>query len=77
LDVRISKRLHELLLLENTGTREQLSGILNISERSVCNYISDMKTEIKAAIEYDKCKLSYYYYYYYYQGICGLCFESN
>jgi transcriptional antiterminator len=54
-----------------TGTPKELASKLGISERSVYNYISYMKTDLQAPIGYDNQKGSYSY-----KRVCELCFKG-
>lgn len=71
MDIRIIKRLHTLLLSERTGTPKELASKLGLSERSVYNYISFMKSEMNAPIIYDNQKGNYFYV-----RACELNFEG-
>ncbi len=61
MDIRKIIRIHKLLLAETAGAPKDLAKRLEVSERSIYNYISYMKTELNAPIEYDTLKKSYYY----------------
>jgi transcriptional antiterminator len=61
LDIRIIIRLNELIAAEQTGSPKELASKLDISIRSVYNYIAFMKKEMKAPISYDFQRLSYVY----------------
>ncbi len=61
MDIRIIIRLHEFLNAERTGSPKELALKLGISERTVFNYISYMKSELDAPISYDSQKESYHY----------------
>jgi transcriptional antiterminator len=61
MDIRIIKRLHDFFVTEQSGTPKELASKLEISERSVYNYISYMKSEMKAPITYSMQKRNYYY----------------
>jgi hypothetical protein len=61
MDIRIIIRLNDLILNEQTGSPRILAAKLNITERSVYNYISFMKKEMKAPIKYSTQRLSYVY----------------
>jgi transcriptional antiterminator len=71
MDIRIIKRLHYLLVTERSGTPKELAAKLEISERSVYNYISYMKTDLNAPITYDNQKGNYRY-----ERVCELSFEG-
>ena len=53
MDIRIIIRLDSLIVKEMTGSPKQLASKLGITERSVYNYISFMKKEMKAPIVYN------------------------
>ncbi len=72
MDIRIIIRLHELLNGQITGSPKQLALKLGISERSVFNYISFMKSELNAPICYNSQKESYHYH-----GNCDLNFKRS
>ncbi len=61
MDIRIIIRLNELIAAEQTGSPKELASKLNISIRSVYNYIAFMKKEMKAPIVYNYQRLSYVY----------------
>jgi transcriptional antiterminator len=71
MDIRIIKRLHEFVITEQTGTPKELASKLGVSERSVYNYISYMKNEMNAPINYDNQKGNYFY-----KRECELNFEG-
>ncbi len=61
MDIRIIIRLNELIAAEQTGSPKELASKLDISIRSVYNYIAFMKKEMKAPIVYNYQRLSYVY----------------
>ncbi len=61
MDIRIIIRLNELIEAEQTGSPKELASKLNISIRTVHNYIAFMKKEMKAPIVYNYQRLSYVY----------------
>lgn len=61
MNIRVVIRIHEMISMENTGKPSDLAHLLNVSERTVYNYISFMKAELKAPINYSPVKESYYY----------------
>lgn len=61
MNIRVVIRIHEMISLENTGKPCDLADLLNVSERTVYNYIAFMKEELKAPINYSPVKESYYY----------------
>lgn len=71
LDIRIIIKLDELLKAERTGNPKELSYKLGISERTVFNYISFMKTELNAPIIFNTQLKNYCY-----DRDCELCFKG-
>lgn len=61
MDIRKIIRIHKLVVAETTGNPKELANRLNVSERSIYNYIAYMKTELNAPIAYEPYKQSYYY----------------
>jgi transcriptional antiterminator len=61
MDIRIIKRLHELLVTEQSGIPKELAYKLGVSERTVYNYIFYMKKEMNAPIIFDNHKGNYCY----------------
>ncbi len=61
MDIRIIIRLNELINAEQTGSPKELASKLDISIRTVHNYIAFMKKEMQAPIIYDFQRLSYVY----------------
>ncbi len=61
MNIRVVIRIHEMISMESTGKPSDLAHLLNVSERTVYNYISFMKEELKAPINYSAVKESYYY----------------
>ncbi|MBA3900545.1 MAG: HTH domain-containing protein [Bacteroidetes bacterium] len=47
--------------MENTGNPRCFADLLDVSERTVYNYIAFMREELNAPIEYSPVKESYYY----------------
>lgn len=72
MDIRIIKKIHEKILNESTGTPEELSYTLDVSERTVFNYIKFMREELKAPIKYNRMKDTYQY-----DTICSINFIHN
>lgn len=72
MDIRVIKKLHELIKTERTGSPKELCIKLGISERTVYNYISFMKNELNAPIKYRSNKDSYCYL-----GKCELRFDGS
>ncbi len=71
MDIRVIKKLHELIKTERTGPPKELCIKLGISERTVYNYISFMKNELNAPIKYSSDKGTYCYH-----GNCELRFDG-
>ena len=71
MDIRVIKKLHELIITERTGPPKELCIKLGISERTVYNYILFMKKELNAPIKYISDKGTYCYY-----GNCELRFDG-
>jgi len=61
MNIRVVIRIHDMICLENTGKPQCMAELLNVSERTVYNYIAFMKEELKAPINYSPAKESYYY----------------
>lgn len=61
MNIRVVIRIHEMISLQNTGKPGNLAELLNVSERTVYNYIAFMKEELNAPINYCPVKESYYY----------------
>jgi hypothetical protein len=58
--------------MECTGKPSALASVLEVSERTVYNYIAFMKEELKASINYCNVKESYYY-----KEPPGFCFVAQ
>lgn len=71
MDIRIIIKINELIHTERTGSPNDLANKLELSIRTVYNYLEFMKTELNAPIQYNNSKKSYCY-----EGECRLCFES-
>ena len=61
MNIKIIIRIHEMISLENTGKPKSFADVLDVSERTVYNYIAFMKEELNAPITYCPIKESYYY----------------
>ena len=61
MDIRTIIKIHELLKANRAGNSVELSARLDISVRSIYNYISFMKTELNAPIIYDSQNKKYRY----------------
>ena len=72
MDVRLIIRMHEIIKSSKTGTPKDFSYKLNVSERTLYNYLAFMKNELKAPIVYDEIKQSYLY-----NERCNLKFINN
>lgn len=72
MDIRIIIRIHECVKNGWTGTPKDLSNKLEVSERTLYNYISFMKNDLKAPIRFCKIKRGYEY-----KGECFLQFENK
>lgn len=72
MDIRLLIRIHHNIELASTGSPKQFSSKLNISERTLYNYLAFMKNELKAPIVFDESKQSYLYY-----EQCNLKFINN
>ena len=71
MDIRIIIKIHDFILTEQTGSPNELSCKLGVSERTIYNYISYMKVEMNAPIIYDNQKGNYMY-----DRICLLVFKG-
>lgn len=72
MDIRIIIKIDELLKANRAGNTAQLAEKLDLSIRTVYNYLTFMKTELNAPITYNthsKC--------YSYEDNCGLCFRGR
>ncbi|WP_366183614.1 HTH domain-containing protein [Flavobacterium ovatum] len=72
MDIRIIIRIHNCIKSSLTGTPGELSQRLEVSERTLYNYISFMKNDLKAPIQFCKIKRTYEY-----KGECYLKFEHK
>lgn len=61
MDIRLIIKIHENIELAATGNPKQFSCKLNVSERTLYNYLAFMKNELKAPIVFDEVKQSYLY----------------
>ncbi len=61
MDIRIIIRIHDCIRNSCTGSPKDFSDKLSISERTLYNYISFMRNDLKAPIEFCKVKRSYEY----------------
>lgn len=61
MNIKIIIRIHELITTRQTGTPKELAVKLELSERTVYNYISYMREELKAPIVYNTALSNYCY----------------
>lgn len=61
MDIRIIIRIHELITTKQTGTPKELAEKLELSERTVYNYVAYMREELKAPIIYNAVLSNYCY----------------
>lgn len=71
MNVKIIKRIHEFIEAKSTGSPSDLALKLNLTERSVYNYIAFMKTDLNAPVKYDYEIMNYIY-----ERECTLNFEG-
>ena len=71
LDIRIIIKIHELIEVELTGSPKDFAKKINVSERTIYNYLEFMKAELQAPIVYNGSKKSYCY-----DGECRLRFKG-
>ncbi len=72
MNIKVIIRIHEMITMQSTGKPSALACVLDVSERTVYNYIAFMKEELKAPINYSNLKESYYY-----TEPPGLCFVAQ
>lgn len=61
MNIQKIKHLIHLIRQEGTGTPTELAQRLELSERMVYNYVRLLKDELKAPVEYNKFRKSYYF----------------
>jgi hypothetical protein len=61
MDIRKIITIHELIRKQRTGKPKVLATRIGVSERTVYNYISFIKTELKAPVKWDTMIESYVY----------------
>lgn len=61
MDIRIIKTIHSKILTDSTGSPKKLALKLNVSERTIYNYINFMRQDLKAPIIYNRIKGTYQY----------------
>lgn len=72
MDIRTIIKIHELIEVELTGSPRDFAKKINVSERTIYNYLEFMKAELQAPIVYNGSKKSYCY-----DGECRLRFRNN
>ena len=72
MDIRIIIRIHKLITTRQTGTPKELAEKLELSERTVYNYIAYMREELKAPIVYNAALSNYCY-----EEDCKLSFKGD
>ncbi len=72
MNILIIKKIHHKILSESTGNPKELALKLNVSERTIYNYIQFMKRELKAPIIYNRLKDCYQY-----EVKCNINFTHN
>lgn len=70
MDIRVIIKLHNKIVLQKTGTPKELARSLEISERTLYNYVLYMKEELSANIVFDAYNKTYKY-----ASPCKLSFE--
>lgn len=58
--VRLMHQLHLLIIKEETGSSKDLSNILNVSRRTVQDYLKELRT-LGAELFYDQDRNTYFY----------------
>jgi transcriptional antiterminator len=71
MDIRIIIKINELIQAERTGGPNDLASKLDLSIRTVYNYLEFMKSELNAPIQYNNSKKSYCY-----EGECEFKFRN-
>ncbi len=61
MNILIIKKIHAKISTASTGNPKELAYKLNVSERTIYNYIHFMKSELKAPIIYNRLKDTYQY----------------
>ena len=61
MNILIIKKIHARILSASTGKPKELAFKLNVSERTIYNYIHFMRKELKAPIIYNREKGTYLY----------------
>lgn len=60
---RLVAKIHALILSEQTGPSEIFAAKLDISRATLFNYLSYLKEDMQAPIEFDEQRKTYYYTY--------------
>ncbi|MCE2711136.1 MAG: helix-turn-helix domain-containing protein [Cryomorphaceae bacterium] len=61
MNIQKIKHLIHLIQKEGTGSPTELAERLELSERMVYNYVRLLKDELRAPVEYNKFRRSYYF----------------
>jgi hypothetical protein len=61
MNILIIKKIHSRISTASTGKPKELAYKLNVSERTIYNYIHFMRSELKAPIIYNRIKDTYLY----------------
>lgn len=61
MDIRKIIIINKKIQNQHTGTPKQLAHKMNLSERTIFNYLNFMKKELKAPIMWDHFNSTYYY----------------
>ena len=61
MNILIIKKIHSRISTASTGKPQELAYKLNVSERTIYNYIHFMRSELKAPIIYNRIKDTYLY----------------
>jgi predicted transcriptional regulator len=61
MNFKIAQKIIDLITLEDSGKPFDFATKLNISERMLYKYLSELKTEFKAPIKYSRQKKSYFF----------------
>jgi transcriptional antiterminator len=61
MNILIIKKIHSMILSKSTGKPKELALKLNVSERTIYNYIHFMRKDLKAPIIYNRFKDTYQY----------------
>ena len=61
MNILIIKKIHSRISTASTGKPKELAYKLNVSERTIYNYIHFMRKDLKAPIIYNRIKDTYQY----------------